>query len=180
VRLFVAAEPDARLREQLAEIPRRVRMHGFRLVPPAQLHLTFRFFADVEETRVGDLVAAVRSACSTCGAFDVDVCGGGTFGPPHTPRVAWVGLTDEPRLLELSRCVDAHLADVGIPPDERRFHPHITLGRGKHRPKLEREKLRALPSCGRLRIDELVLFRSTTSDQGAVHEALARAPLAAS
>lgn len=180
MRLFIAAELSDALKDKLEDIPRAVRLDGVRLVPRDQMHLTVRFLGEVEPERLADIEAALRAACARHAAHVVEVKGGGVFGHPRHPRVVWVGLVDPTaRLTALAAAVEQALVDVGFPPEERPFRAHLTLGRPKGRPRIDLGALEALPSLGPLRVDALVLFRSTTGPQGAVHTPLVVAPLAA-
>jgi RNA 2',3'-cyclic 3'-phosphodiesterase len=180
VRLFIAADLEDDLRRRVAAVPERVRLRGFRLVAPEALHVTVRFLGDIEEARVVEIARALASACAAHAPFAVELKGGGTFGAPRRPRVAWIGIADEGgRLAALAASVAQALAAVGFAPAEHAFSPHLTIGRAKARASLDEAALAALPSLGWMPIAELVLFRSETRPAGAVHTALARAPLGA-
>src|SRR5205807_2466353 len=55
------------------------------------------------------------------------------FGPPHQPRVIWVGI-EEPsgKLSRLHRALNGELERRGFEVDQRPFSPHLTLSRVKH------------------------------------------------
>lgn len=179
MRLFIAAELNDQLKDALEELPRQIRLEGMRLVPRDQMHLTVRFLGEVAPENLADIERALRSACEHHAPFSVEVKGGGVFGPPRHPRVAWVGIGDEAgALTALAASVEQALVEAGVPPEDRPFRAHLTLGRPKGRPRVDVDALEALPSLGVLRIDELVLFKSTTGPQGAVHTPVVVASLA--
>ena len=54
----------------------------------------------------------------------------GTFPDMRRPRVIWIGLKEDGgNLLRLQKGVEEELKKTGFPSEDRRFTPHITLGR---------------------------------------------------
>jgi len=54
----------------------------------------------------------------------------GCFPHPARPRVLWVGLDDPRQALEnLNERLMAALTPLGFSPEDRPFHPHLTLAR---------------------------------------------------
>ena len=67
--------------------------------------------------------------------FEIEVKGLGAFPSAKQPRVIWAGVTalNLKPLLDLQESIVNSLARIGHRPDDQRFHPHVTLGRIKHR-----------------------------------------------
>ncbi len=137
MRLFVALEvPEGPRRE--AEI--RVRKLR-RELPPARwadlssVHLTLAFFGAVDEAQTGALAAALVGVCARHRPFTLRLAGAGTFPPRRPARVAWLGVEAGPApsplaLLQAEVAAAARsLVGVDDEPDERPFHPHVTLAR---------------------------------------------------
>ena len=55
--------------------------------------------------------------------------GVGHFPPRGEPRVLWAGVDAEPGLEMLQRRVDRAMTRLGVEPEHRKWHPHVTLGR---------------------------------------------------
>jgi 2'-5' RNA ligase len=99
--------------------------------------------------------------------------------------VVWVGVEgDVERVAELQRRVEAALARLGFPTEDRPFSPHLTLARvPDHVGSADRERLwdltKALtaPEAAPVTIRELSLMRSILGPGGAVYERLAAFPL---
>lgn len=180
LRLFVAVELGDELRQRVRDVADAARLCRFRRVPAEQLHLTLRFLGFVATARLGEVDAALGRASAPRTPFTVEVAGGGIFGAPEHPQVAWVGVQD-PRgaLLALVRSVEDELAALGFPREERPYHPHLTLGRAQGGASLDLPALSATPSLGALPVGELVLFESEPSAEGSRYTALARLPLGA-
>jgi 2'-5' RNA ligase len=179
LRLFVALELPPSLRDALSRLqePHRDR-RDVRWANPATLHLTIKFLGDTAEDAVPHLTAALAETATNLPPLSLELCGFGVFPRRGPPRVLWVGVEgDTTRLVALAEAIDLALAPLGIPPEKRSYHPHITLGRVKRG--RAQEAIAALSDLARLggfEAHELVLFQSTLTPQGAKHEALANLP----
>lgn len=134
-RAFIAIHLPDEVKRALAEIAtelaRRVESGAVRWVRPEQIHLTLRFLGDIPFEQVPAIGAAMDAAASTP-AFAPHLSGTGCFPNQRRPRVIWVGLVDEEaRLATLKATLDAGLAPLGYPPEEKPFRAHLTLGRVK-------------------------------------------------
>ncbi len=131
LRLFVGIDfpPELKLTLSLicAGIP------GARWVASDNLHLTLRFIGEVSEEIAGDIDAALSRLRAP--SFPLGLSGIGVF-TPEKPRVLWVGTLREPRLLSLREKIETALIRAGLPPETRRFSPHVTLAR-LYRPSLD-------------------------------------------
>lgn len=129
-RLFVAVDLPEESKQALADLCQGV--PGVRWLPPDQLHLTIKFIGDVDST----MFAAIRQGLSGEGLapFACRLRGVGCFPPRGRPRVLWVGMMAEEGLFGLQGTVENRLRTLGVPPEERKFVPHITLARLKDVP----------------------------------------------
>lgn len=130
LRLFVALDlPDfvrADLGQLIGNLP------DTRWLEPDQLHLTLRFIGEVDGGTARDIEEALAVVPSV--PFELRLKGLGVFPPRGEPRVLWVGIEDAGEVKALKRRIDAALADVGLPRDTRKFHPHVTLARFRQPP----------------------------------------------
>ena len=174
MRLFIAVdlgEPvHTRLAEQLVRLkPLAPRA---RWVQAGSLHVTLVFLGETADElvpRVGELVTEVARRHPQ---LVLRVGGGGAFGSSKRPRVLWTDLQGDVGLLGAVKAdLERVLAEVGHRPEERDFHPHLTLARARE-PGGDRE----LASCvtalagmdfGQVRVDRLILYRSELSPGGA-------------
>lgn len=184
MRLFVAIELPARLTERLARRVEGVRpeLPPARWVPARNLHLTLRFLGEVEEGRVEPLAGSLAPAFAASPPLELELRDAGAFPPSRPARVVWVGLDGCRELVELQRRV-AEAADrtLGLAPERRPYHPHLTLARCRRpwpRRAVERWS-RAL--SGRLgdpfRVERGVLMRSRLGAGGARYSVIEAFPL---
>ena len=176
-RLFVAIRPPESVLDLLIDTMEG--LPALRWQDEDQLHLTLRFIGEVDRP-LGEDLAAALTALHVEG-FTIRISGVGRFD--HQRRGAlWAGIEPRDKLAALAAKVDRACVGVGLPPERRAFHPHITLarwGRGAGRsldPFLARHA--ALRSEA-FEVDRFLLFESRLGREGASYEAIADYPLAA-
>lgn len=148
------------------------------LVRPAGWHLTLRFLGSADEVATDRVTAAV--AQSRLGAaFAMTLEGLGAFPNPRRATVIWLGVTrGEERLHQLADLCEEAAQTAGFPPEDRPFHPHLTLSRVRPTENVV-DLLAQDPSPPvRTRVDRVTLFRSHLGQGGAVYEPLEEFPLA--
>jgi 2'-5' RNA ligase len=137
VRLFVAVELTDEVIRAASDLIDELRARAKRLAPraritwvvPARLHVTLAFIGAVDDDRAAAIVEALRPSWALA-SFQIVVEDAGAFPPRGLPRALWAGIgTGRDALVELQREVAARLARVGVPPESRPFHPHVTLAR---------------------------------------------------
>lgn len=123
MRLFVALDLPAALRHDLDRLG--AGLHGADWVPAENLHLTLRFIGEVAR----DMAEAADAALATLRApgFTLAIAGTGHFARGGQVRSLWAGVDRSPALDHLQHKVDTALVRVGLPPERRRFQPHVTL-----------------------------------------------------
>ncbi|HYU31666.1 MAG TPA: RNA 2',3'-cyclic phosphodiesterase [Thermoanaerobaculia bacterium] len=132
MRLFVAMEiPEAVRREVARRVAGlRERLPRARWVDVENIHLTLLFLGQVDDAKVPALAAALREAFAKHPPLDLRLAEAGTFPPRRPARVAWVGMESPGDLAALHRDITAAAVEtVGFEPEERPFHPHVTLAR---------------------------------------------------
>ena len=170
----------------LASFRARLPEAELRWVPPAQRHLTLRFFEDVPEDRLADVRAAAATAAAEASGFDLALKGVGCFPERGRAKVLWAGCAaGREALVNLASSLSRELAVRGFPADTRPFTPHLTLARSRH-PRgsasaaaAVRAEAAAAGPLGRVRVEALLLIRSTLGSGPPQHDVLGTFPLAA-
>lgn len=136
-----------------------------------QMHLTLGFFGQVPldlETSLREKLGAIQF-----GAFFLPIKGVGTFPPKGSPKVIWIGVgSGHPHLFQIHKRVPEAAIAVGIEPDLRPWHPHITLARCQNVPAANASKFLKQNvdlDLGMVRVDAFHLFCSELTPAGAVH-----------
>ncbi|MDD3582329.1 MAG: RNA 2',3'-cyclic phosphodiesterase, partial [Desulfobacca sp.] len=89
----------------------------------------------------------------------------------------WLGISGQTEILsQLYQGLEQAFATLGYLPENRRFNPHLTLGRvrsPRHREKLSQMFDTLIsPAFPVFRVSNLILFRSTLTPQGAIYTPL--------
>jgi 2'-5' RNA ligase len=188
MRLFVAADlPDA-VRDALVAEQARIKSalagtgSPLKWVKPEHAHLTLVFIGNVDDARVPAVVDAIGAAIDLP-AFDATFEGAGAFPPRGAPRVLWIGVgTGARELVRLQQVIAARIATLGLPIEDRTFHPHLTLARWRESRPADRSRALAVAPRGivaRAQVDGATLYNSRLSPSGPTYTALARANLTA-
>lgn len=155
-----------------------------RWVSPAMFHVTLAFLGDVPDVDLNVVCRAVTRACDGFEPFTVNLQALGAFPDPAKPRVAWVGLTGPgiDALGSIQRAVVQAVGEAGYPPEDDRFHPHLTIGhlKSKKGDGLDLTPLVAhyrMWSAGNFAVNEVITFASTITPEGPAYMPLAHAAL---
>jgi 2'-5' RNA ligase len=147
IRAFFAVELSQELRAELAvvqqELKQRVESEkkgDIRISwgQPAKMHLTIKFLGDMDEQVIDPLSGAIEQAIGSQPSVHVPLERLGAFPSPHSPRVLWVGPSENwERGVEGKRVTDLHGAieqaceGLGFLRETKPFSPHLTLARVK-------------------------------------------------
>jgi len=180
IRTFLALEAPDGVRGEMARIQERLRRDvsgSIRWVEAAGMHLTLKFFGDLDPGDIPGIAAAIRQQTTGVAPIRLVVEGLGVFPDTRRPRVVWLGTTGETdRLTRLQQGLDRSFAEMGFPREDRPFRAHWTLGRIKS-PQGLTGLTEALHKGGRLvagtfQADRLVLMQSDLTPRGAVYTEL--------
>jgi 2'-5' RNA ligase len=170
-RLFVAIRPSEAIRDLL--IDAMDDSADFRWQDDEQLHLTLRFVGEVERPVADDLADALGRMRAP--RMQLRIAGVGRFEQRNSGAL-WAAVDPKAPLAALAAKVDRTCQSVGLEPERRAFHPHITLARWKGRRTREvhdfLERRRGLASEP-FAIDRFILFESHLSKHGAHYEEVA-------
>jgi len=173
-RIFVGVAPDQGARLALVDALGELPTPPGRMAPSENWHLTLRFIGRMEEVAYERLLAELDQA-DLGGPFRVHLRGLGAFPNPRRAAVLWVGVDQGgAELTSLAGQVEEIVTGIGLDPEERPFHPHLTLSR--IRPP---ENVTALLAAGEglsggWRADRLTVYSSTLGAGGARYEVLER------
>src|SRR4051794_34430459 len=127
-RLFVAIRPPEAIRDLLLDAMED--SPDFRWQDDEQLHLTLRFVGEVERPVADDLAAEL--SCVHAPPFNLRIAGTGRF-EQRSSGALWAGVEPREPVAALAAKVERACIAVGLEPERRAFHPHITLARWKGR-----------------------------------------------
>ena len=194
IRAFLAVELSHGLLAELAilqqELKRRIEpelTRGARIswAQSASIHLTLKFLGDMDEQMVDPLGIAIEQAIGSLGPVMVPLERLGVFPRPDSPRVLWVGPSEQweqgveaQRVAEIHGAIEQACEGLSFLRESRPFSPHLTLARIKMGERqvglvLAMSGLLDLPlSLGQLAVDRVVLMRSELNSTGSVYTKL--------
>jgi 2'-5' RNA ligase len=170
MRLFIGLPIPAELSSTLARHARTIPLAKARWTTPDNFHLTLVFLGEVAEERLPSIKNELEELDFS--PFPIRFTNLNTF-PRAGVLIAEVDPTH--RLLHLQAQIVSRMARCGFAPEERPYHPHITLARF-HGSLRFSESQRTLSSSLRrsFSADTINLYRSNLSPNGPHYEILAQ------
>ena len=132
IRTFICIEIPEAVKGRIADLQGELKKLDAQVswVKPSNIHLTVKFLGPVDPSRIVTVRQVVERVASSCNPFEVEVARTGCFPSPRNPKVLWVGLSQIPnQLQQLQETIEEQLAAVGFPREQKRFSPHLTIGR---------------------------------------------------
>ena len=123
-RLFTALELPAEIAQSLSMM--RGGLPGARWIDVENYHITLRFIGDIDE-RTADEIADSLAQVARRG-FELALDGLGAFGS-RRPHAIYAGVRNSSALRDLQAEQERLLQRIGLPPERRKFTPHVTLAR---------------------------------------------------
>lgn len=184
IRVFIAIELPPELKAALTGLQKLLRAAGgsaVRWVEPGGIHLTLKFLGNVPRGQIDGINLAMAAAARGTPAFNLHAGACGCFPNTQNPRVIWVGLEGDLKVLyELVKKLETALGGLGFKPENRPFTPHLTLARVKDTatPPERRTLGTAVarlgaPAASGFQASEIRLIRSELTPRGAIYTLLA-------
>ncbi|MDK1490977.1 RNA 2',3'-cyclic phosphodiesterase [Sinorhizobium sp. 7-81] len=123
-RLFTALEIPRNAAMSLSLL--RGGLPGARWIDVENYHITLRFIGDVDGRTADEIVERLDRIERP--EFQLQLTGTGAFGSKK-PHSVWAGVSNEPEMFALQAEIERICQRIGLPPDPRKFTPHVTLAR---------------------------------------------------
>jgi 2'-5' RNA ligase len=178
IRAFIAIDLDNETRQRLLLIQRESlglrQFSSVKTVDPVATHITLSFLGNISPPELSAIRDALRSV--SFHPFCATLSGIGAFPNLKKMRVIHVGLTDSSDLHRLRELVVESLR--GVCKTEKRFDPHITLGRVKRMVPSEMKNLARVMAplstlfVGRFLVSSFQLKKSSLTPKGPIYDTL--------
>jgi 2'-5' RNA ligase len=180
MRTFIAIEVPEKIRKQIDDVITDEKKRGLPIkwVQYENLHITLKFLGEIDENKKREITPVLQEIANKVTPFHISLEGIGCFPTPKNPRVVWVGVIQgKDPLCAIVQNVETALSCYGFK-QEKRFHPHLTIGRIKKVCNIVEILERQVASEPFL-IDSIVLFKSTLKPEGPTYEVLQKFPFGA-
>ena len=194
IRAFLAVELSQELRAKLTTLQQELKQRiepemkrGTRIswVQPVSLHLTVKFLGETDEQVIDPLRAAVEQAIGSRMSVNVPLERLGGFPRPQSPRVLWVGPsenwekgTEAKRIAEIYATIEQACEDLRFLRETKPFSPHLTVARikmGERHVGMSLAQSGVLDrqlSLGSLAVESVALMKSELKPTGSVYTKL--------
>lgn len=179
IRTFLAIELPRALLSKIEEVQVGLRSSqaDVRWVSLENLHLTLKFFGNIDESQIEPIVQSIDQAVQETPPIHLRAKGMGAFPNLRNPRVIWIGFVEgKEDLTSFQNKLEIEFEKIGFPREDRPFHPHLTLGRvrssrGKEDliKRMERYKEEEF---GEILVEKVVLFKSDLRPSGPIYTPL--------
>ena len=186
-RTFLGIAPSEGVAESAQRLVSRLRAiaDNVKWVEPKNLHWTLHFLGELTDQELYEVCQAVENAAEQQSPFTLNASGVGAFPKVEKPRTVWLGATEgAEQMIGLHDALKTQLEPLGFRGENRRFVPHLTLGRAGRdaRPgslaslSVELTDLADF-DAGTQHVDEVIVYGSRLRREGPEYTVLARSPL---
>jgi len=179
IRSFLAIELPEPILRKIEEVEADLKSaHAdARWVSPEKIHLTLKFFGNIEASRIDSIFKSIEEPVRTTQPFSLKVQGVGAFPNMKSPRVIWMGLVNGSQILiSFQKEIEAQLEKIGFQPEDRPFRPHLTLARVKssrgRNDLVGRMEKHKEEEFGDFQVERVILFKSDLKPSGPIYTAL--------
>jgi 2'-5' RNA ligase len=179
VRLFVALDIPEHVRAAVRAFvaPLRQVSPGARWTRTEGQHVTLKFLGNVGEEKL-EAIHSVLAPVRLPQPVTMNFHGADFFPNGRRPRVFWAGVDASENLAPLAADIEGALVAVGFTPEQRPFHPHLTLARfpeaKSSAPLLQKlaDRKSHQPEFGDATVSEFFLYQSHLKPTGAEYTRL--------
>lgn len=178
-RAFIAIELNEDAHAELASLQSCLKSSeaDVKWVSPESIHITLKFLGNIDGKKVEEVKGILKEVAASQEPFWMTLKEAGAFPKIDFPKVIWVGIDKgKDESSEIAELLEERLEAIGIPREDRPFHPHATLGRAKSTKNIDRLKkimtdLKFEPKAI-VEVGGLILFQSQLATKGPIYTPL--------
>jgi RNA 2',3'-cyclic 3'-phosphodiesterase len=182
-RLFIAFDTPPEVKSRAIEIQNQLRRAQADVSWERQekLHCTIKFLGDTPSELTPAIADTLLHIGRMSAPFSVRYIGTGCFPNNRDPHVLWLGIENpDGRLKLLFETIESAVNGYGFKPENRPFHPHLTLGRvrsGRNHANLLRMLENVTFESAIIATNEILLIKSELKPAGSVYTKIKSVPL---
>ncbi len=184
MRFFIALEIPESNKDEIKLLQQSIKelIPDIRITDSEKLHLTLAFVGDQNQDLKNDLIDLVTQSTSGISPFTLTPGFIDGFPTLHHPEVLWIGVKgDVDKLYILRERIKDGLVKINLDIDERRFIPHIAIGKSKNLHLTEDAERQLenfmLKNFSEIPITSIKLYESVPSGDFHIHNTLAEIKL---
>jgi 2'-5' RNA ligase len=182
IRSFIAVPIPEQMRQAIGGMQNTLKKRGMvlRWVKPENLHYTIKFLGNISPDIVDPLSEKLKELAAASPRFTMRLGGIGAFPNMRQAKVFWIGLqAGSGELIQLAGQVSRIAGEFPTEADNKRFKPHLTIGRVKGRPSGRWPIPESFfkDSLGECECERILLMKSTLAPGGSIYEVLSDNPL---
>jgi 2'-5' RNA ligase len=185
LRTFIGVDIGKSIRDRAIALQETLARTGadVKWVEPENLHVTLLFLGEVDAREVPAVCRVVAEQAQLQPAFSMSIETVGCFPNPRRPRVLWIGVgAGAQNLCALHDALEPRLLELGCyRREERKYTPHITLGRVKSERPSELLATALTKHAGwkggQVPVDEIRVMSSELTSKGPTYTVLSRASM---
>jgi|TARA_B100001971_G_C18223910_1_gene559030 2'-5' RNA ligase len=167
MRIFIAIDLPETIKEKLKKI--KVDERIAEMNSPGDYHLTLKFLGEISKRQIEIVQNNLRKIKFK--GFKLNLSRIGFFPNSNFINIVWAGVTPKRKITELKHRIDDGLMDLFQ--RDKRFDPHITLGRVKDiKDKIKFKESLDLEIEGTFKVNNFKLIKSKLGKNGAEYETL--------
>jgi len=177
MRTFMAIDIDKKLEDKISKVQMQLMEADapVKFVEPENLHLTFKFFGNIIEEKIKEIIALSDDKVKKYSPFELSMRGLGVFPNLGYIRVLWIGLVDPEPFSRMQMDFDEDFVKMGFK-KERSYIPHLTIGRVKGARNKDAlvSKIKELEDVeiGDMNVNKLILKKSELTPSGPIYTTL--------
>ncbi|MEM7007547.1 MAG: RNA 2',3'-cyclic phosphodiesterase [Thermodesulfobacteriota bacterium] len=139
MRIFIAALLPESIRDQITSHINSIKadIKGVKWEKPEKLHLTLNFLGKIQEGKLEQITTMLDNLIDDHDPFQLHLTNFGAFPNLRNPRVLYIGLSENKHLSIFHSKLTKELSELGFEIEERKFTPHITIGRVKNKIRID-------------------------------------------
>jgi len=132
-RIFLAIEiqPQTDFMSSIEQLKKGLSHERINWVKLINMHLTLKFFGETHLEKVDSIISNLENPLCSRTKFEFNIEKVGIFGSIYKPKLIWAGISNDEKLKEFEKDINANLEKIGYVNDRQNFVPHLTLGRIK-------------------------------------------------
>ncbi|HVP36891.1 MAG TPA: RNA 2',3'-cyclic phosphodiesterase [Terriglobales bacterium] len=183
MRTFIAVELTEEFKKKIEEVQSPLKRLGADVswVKPGNVHATLKFLGEVPEDKIEKVFEGTEKSIQGIKGFKLNLKDLDCFPNIRRPRVVWIGVEKgKEELALMARKIEQEMENIGYPKENRKFSPHLTIGRVKSPRNIEKlaEQIKIMNfQTEEIEIKEVVVMRSQLNPAGAIYTPLKKIPL---